>query len=124
MIEDQDKFPLLERYKAVFPVDYNTIFAYNNTIYTNNKLTEDLIIHEVAHLVRQAEYGLDKWVNDYLEDPKFRLEEEIWAYKKQLESIKDREQKNRVRIESSRTLSSPLYGNLISKAEAFSLLKV
>lgn len=122
-IKEQSLFPHIERYRKVFPVTDGTIFAYNNSIYTNYVLTKDLIVHEEAHLKRQNKIGLEKWVDQYLEDEDFRLKEEVIAYKAQLESIKDREHRNKVRIESIKTLTGGLYGLPLTKEEAFKLLK-
>jgi len=123
-MKPQQEFPLLERYKQVFPIDDKTIFAYNGSIYCNYPLPPDLIVHEIEHLKQQEKYGLENWVEKYLTDKQFRLEMELKAYIAQLKSIKNREIRNRIRIESAKTLSGKLYGNLISYEEALKLLKV
>ncbi len=123
IIKRQVEFPLLDRYKEVFVITPNTIFAYDDTIYTNNELPPDLLIHEQTHLKQQKKYGLDAWVKMFLEDDNFRLKMEIQAYKAQLASIKDREFRLRIRMESARNLSSSLYGDIISYEEAFYALK-
>lgn len=119
----QSEFPLLEEYRKVFDITDRTIFAYDNKIYANDELTPDLIVHEFTHWRQQNEIGLDKWVELYLTDNNFRLKMELEAYKKQLDSIKNREYRNKIRIESATNLSSQLYGNIISKEEAYTLLK-
>jgi hypothetical protein len=123
-MKPQSEFPLLEDYKKVFAITYKTIFAYDDIIYTNYPLPPDLLVHEKYHLQRQAKQGVDIWVANFLTDPEFRLEEEALAYKAQLESIKDRELRNKIRIESARNLSSSLYGNIINFEDAFKLLKI
>ena len=122
-IQPQKKFPLLKEYQQVFDITPYTIFAYNDIIYTDYELTGDLLIHEQVHLKRQKKLGLDKWVKRYLKDKQFRLAEEVIAYTAQLESIKDRELRNRVRLDSAKTLSSSLYGELVTFEEALKLLK-
>lgn len=119
----QEEFPLLEEYRKVFDIDDRTIFAYDNKIYTNHHLTPDLIAHEFKHWQQQNELGLEKWVEMYLTDNKFRLIMEIEAYRAQLQSVKDRNKRNTIRLESANSLSSSLYGNIITKADAFNLLK-
>lgn len=124
MIQPLDKFPLMSKYKKVFPnIDKNTVIAYDGKIYCNNKLPDHLIIHETQHLKQQEKIGLYEWVERYLNDVDFRLRMEIDAYKTQIYSIKDREARNKVRLQSANALSSPLYNSLININEAMKLLK-
>lgn len=123
-IRPQSEFPLMEEYKKVFEIDDNTIFALFPSIYTNHQLRPDIMIHEMTHLSQQTKIGLKEWVYDFLESPRARLEFEIQAYKAQLKSIKDRNQRDLIRRESARNLSSALYGNIISYSDAFNKLKV
>ena len=123
-MKPQSEFPLIERYKKVFPIDNKTIFAYNGYIYTNFILPPDLIIHEETHLRQQDQHGLETWVDKYLTDKQFRLEMELGAYIAQLKSIKDKEFRGKVRNESAKTLSGKLYGNLITYQEALKLLRI
>lgn len=118
----QSEFPMLEEYKKVFDVTDNTIFAYDKVIYSNKELPVHLEVHERRHLIRQQKIGVDKWCEMYLTDIKFRLKEEVIAYKEQLESISDRNQRDKLRKICAKDLSSPLYGNIISYEEAYSLL--
>lgn len=122
-IRPQKEFPLLEKYKKVFKIDRNTIFAYDKIIYTNGILPDHLIIHEETHLNQQKELGLDKWVDLYLRNKNFRLNQEIEAYKNQINSINDRNGRIKVRTKCAKDLSSELYGNIISYEEAYRLIK-
>ena len=113
----------MERYKAKFPIiDHNTIFAYNGDIYTNSKLTPDLLIHENVHLEQQEKLGLDYWVDNFLESNEFRLEMELEAYKKQVDSIWEPGKRQKLCIQCAENLSSGLYGNIITLSEAFDIL--
>lgn len=114
----------MEEYKKHFEITDKTIFALGEDIYTDYALTPDLLVHEQVHLKQQAKIGVKEWVYDFLESPKARLEFELEAYREQLKSIKDREKRNKIRIESATNLSSGLYGNIISRSDAFNLLKV
>ena len=116
------EFPLLKKYKEKFAINENTIFAYDSVIYTNYDLPEHLIIHEQTHLKQQERYGLANWVNAYLEDSEFRLKMEIEAYRKQLASVKDRNERNNFKIKCCQDLSSALYGNLLTYNLAFKKL--
>lgn len=123
-IRPQSDFPLMDEYKKYFAITDKTIFALGLDIYTDYPLTPDLYIHEVQHLKQQAKVGVKEWVYDFLYVPARRLEYELDAYRVQLKSIKDRNHRNRVRIESAKNLSSSLYGNIISFQEAFDAMKV
>lgn len=123
-IRPQKDFPFIEEYKKQFAVTSGTIFAGGDSIYTDYKLTEDLLVHELVHLRQQAKHGLLEWVHDFLEYPEFRLKQEVEAYREQLKSIKDRNHRNTVRLESAKNLSSSLYGNIISYDDALKALKV
>ncbi len=113
----------MEAFKKRFPITSETIFAYGTTIYTDHQLPKHLEIHERVHLKQQARTGKDIWIEKYLTDTSFRLKQEIEAYTVQVNSIKDREARNRLRIECAKHLSSSLYGNLLSLREAISSLK-
>lgn len=123
-IRPQKDFPFLEEYKKKFEITERTIFAGGTDIYTNYPLTPDLLIHELVHLRQQEKHGLVEWVHDFLEYPKFRLEQELEAYREQLQSIKDRNHREATRRISAQQLSSAMYGNIISREEAYKLLKV
>lgn len=115
MLKPQSEFPLLERYKEYFPIHDRVVFAYGEHIYTNYPLSLDLLIHEKCHLEQQERYGLDIWVNSYLNDVEFRAKMEEEAYRKQLDSIKDREKKFKVKQHILSTLKSGLYGDVVVK---------
>lgn len=118
----QDKFPFIEEYKKVFAVTNKTIFAYNNVIYCNGPLPEHLEVHERRHLIRQNKIGCDIWVTNYLKNPMFMLKEEVIAYRDQLDFIKDRNDRDKLRIQCAKDLSSSLYGNVCTYSEAYKLL--
>lgn len=123
MLKPQSEFPLLEKYKEKFPINQFTIFAYDGSIYCDYPLPPDLVVHETTHLKQQEKYGLDTWVDRYLNDNKFRLDMELEAYRKQLASIKDRELRFHVKQDCIDSLTSGLYGNLLNREDAKLLLK-
>lgn len=122
-IYKQEDFPLMEEYSKKFTITKDTIFALGQGIYTNGQLTPDLLVHEMVHLEQQERIGVKEWVYDFLEYPSKRLEYEVEAYRKQIQSIKDRNYKYKVLIQSAKNLSSDLYGNIISYEDAYQLLK-
>lgn len=113
------EFPLLKLYQEKFYIDKNTIFAYDGVIYTNNELPENLIVHERTHLKQQEKYGLAEWVKSYLEDENFRIKMETQAYRNQLRSISDRNDRARMRMRCAIDLSGNMYGNIMTYDQAF-----
>ena len=124
MIRPQAEFPYLKRFQEKFKTDENTIFAWDDVIYCRQDLPNDLIIHERTHHEQQHRDGLDFWLENYLNSPEYRLKCEKEAYIQQLRSISDREVRNKIKIQSAKQLSSPLYGLGINFTTAFKLLKV
>lgn len=123
-IRPQSEFPLMEEYKKKFAITEKTIFALWPHIYTDYPLSPDLLIHEQTHLKQQEEIGITNWVYDFLELPAKRLEYELEAYRAQLKSIKDRNWRDKIRRDCRDNISSGLYGNIISREEAWNKLKV
>ena len=112
------EFPLYSEYEKFFELNDDTIFAYNNTIYTSNELPDHLLEHEKTHLRQQNTIGSDNWVVQYLRDTKFRLGQEVEAYKNQLKAVKDRNAKAKLKVDVIRALCSPLYGNMVAAEDA------
>lgn len=123
-IRTQSDFPFLEQYGKIFEIDSNTVFALGGSIYTNHPLTPDLLVHELVHLRQQEVMGVKEWLYDFLYVPQKRLNIELEAYREQLKSIKDRNKRAKVHSISAKQLSSALYGNIISKSDAYEALKV
>lgn len=123
-IRPQSDFPLMDEYKQYFEITDRTVFALGESIYTDYPLTPDLLVHELVHLKQQAKIGVKNWLYDFLYVPARRLEIEVEAYREQIKSIKDRNQRARVWMQSARNLSSALYGNIINYQEALTRLKV
>ena len=116
-------FPYLEEFKVKFPITDETVFAYKNVFYSNHDISYDLLAHELKHCERQNKIGADKWIKNYLERDSFRLNEELIAFSAQLNSIKDRNERNEIRIKAAQSLSGKLYGEIITYAEAFNKLR-
>lgn len=77
-------WPLLEK-KFGISWDSGVIVTYNGTVHCKSgKLSPDLIVHEQTHIDQQAAFGdAEEWLIKYLDDPKFRLEQEVEAYQNQ-----------------------------------------
>jgi hypothetical protein len=124
--DDQKNFPLFDKVKELFPIGYNTVFAYGNTIFVNQDITDyGLLVHEITHLFQQKNYGLEKWWKKYLKDEKFRTAEEAEAYSKQYACYlkKDVKRAEVMLNNIAEELSGPLYGGIISVENAKKLIK-
>lgn len=93
------------------------IFCYGDTIYNPKriKVGPDLIAHESVHSVQQ-DRDPAAWWQRYIDDPRFRLHEEIAAHRAEYRVSGERH-------EIARRLSSGLYGNLISFDQALASLE-
>lgn len=104
-----------------------TIFCYGDTIYnpTENKITEDLLAHEEVHTKQQGD-SPEAWWQRYLIDPEFRLSQEVEAYAAQYNFVRKRAPNEIAKIaldEFSTTLAGPMYGLIINKHQAESLIR-
>lgn len=123
--------PNWEKIKSAFPVENAEVaIAYGNTIYNPFKLPlrDDVIHHEEVHL-RQQKGNSDAWFEKYMADPTWRVEQEAYAYGQQLKYIKQHRQKGQderalvTALHSfAKFLSGPVYGNVISQAQALKLI--
>lgn len=104
------------------------LFAWGDTIYNpaGVDVPACLMDHEMVHGRRQ---GTDVvgWWRRYMEDPVFRLNEEIPAHIAELEALwdtaEDRIDRRRYLKQTAKRLAAPLYKMPISRAEAAKLLK-
>lgn len=107
----------------------DTVFAYGNAIYNPNNvpITPDLEVHEGVHIKQQSNYPEGWWWRKYLDDAKFRLEQEIEAYQAQYificKVVKDRNRQHQILSKIAGFLASPMYGNLITHSEAIEIIK-
>lgn len=114
-IKPLNKFRRLKEFKKFFPIDENSVIAYDNQIYSNKPLYPDVLTHELVHLEQQKKYGLANFTKKYLNDRKFRLEMEKEAYIKQINSIEDKGLKEAVIKDIIINLTSGLYGKISTK---------
>lgn len=110
---------------AVFPAArrVGVIFTYGDTVYVNGDptLNPQLKAHEAVHVDQQKRCGgPDAWWKRYLEDPAFRLEQELTAHRAEYKTLRhlDRAAAARSLDFIAERLASPLYGGMISKTEA------
>lgn len=131
------KPPNFAEIDAVFHIgdrleELGVLFAYGDAIYnpTGGKISESLMAHETVHIRRQSAVGPTSWWRGYLDNPKFRLDEEIPAH--QAEYLKfcethpgglARAQRRIVLHHIAARLSGDLYGNLIRYQDARGIIK-
>lgn len=120
--------PNIEQIRARFQLRSGFVFTYGDTLYNpDNALVDDsLIAHEETH-TRQQDDDPFIWWHKYLNDDKFRLEQEIEAYRNQYRSekkkVKDRNRLNWYLRALAKDLSSEVYGSIISFSEAMQKIK-
>lgn len=106
--------------------DDGVIFTYGDTVYCKEELSTEMKVHEATHVEQQKYVGAKAWWDQYLIDPKFRLEQELEAYRNQyryMQAItKDRNKLFKIRHKILMHISSSMYGNMISYSEAMKLL--
>lgn len=108
--------------------DSGTVFTFGNTIHSQGKLSNDLIVHESIHIQQQTERGLNKWQwwDKYFADPEFRKSQEVEAYQAQMKfirrGIKDRNELARIRVKLANDMVK-MYGGVFEYGEALKLLK-
>ncbi len=102
------------------------IFAYAPHIYapSGRGLRVDLIEHEKVHLRQQGDDPAGWWER-YMCDSAFRADQEVEAYTRQLHVAKlynNRKDYTRIVMDCVKQLSGPIYGNVLTRAEAEGLL--
>lgn len=102
------------------------VFVYGDTIYSpsNAELRDDLIIHEEVHVERQTDP--EAWWQQYLTDPKFRLEEELVAYRAQWQYLmqnSERPIRRRILNSIAKDLAGAMYGKIVTRDEATKLIQ-
>lgn len=119
----QDFPPNIREIAKKFKITPETVFAYGDTLYNplGHPISPDLMIHEETHEIQQQAYGVQQWWAMYLENPAFRLTQEVEAYRKQYEFLKtvlNRKGRLGALNQIAEQLSSELYGNICTKKEA------
>lgn len=120
--------PNIEAIKAMLPISGKEIFAYDNVIYnpSGSKLGPELIAHEQVHFRQQGNDPAGWWVK-FLDDPQFRLEQELEAHRVEYRTFckhnRDRNRQILFLQFISRRLASPIYGSILTVAQAMKKIK-
>lgn len=116
---------------AVFPsvkLSPNVVFTYGNTIYKpygEQNLPNHLIKHEEVHIKQQSIIGPVVWWRQYLANQRFRLEQEVEAYRVEYDVIENeysRPMRRKLLNHIAKNLSGPMYGNIVNKEAAIRLI--
>lgn len=88
--------PNIGRIRQFLTPPKGAVFAYNKKIYNpdNIDIWPDLEEHEEVHFKQQGNDS-DFWWERYLQDPQFRLEQEVEAYSRQLNFFKEKGANNK-----------------------------
>jgi hypothetical protein len=100
------------------------VYAYGDTIYSpsGGEISLHLLAHEAEHLRQQdACGGPEAWWDRYLAAPAFRLEQEVAAYRAQLNAM-NRSTRRQLLPKLARDLSSAMYGRVVAYQDALRLL--
>ncbi len=102
------------------------VFAWGDVIYNPEGVTvsDHLIAHEAVHGKRQGRDILGWW-HRYIDDPEFRLQEEILAHIEEYSYLingANRASRRRALKRVSTRLGSKLYGGLITSKQAARIL--
>ena len=124
--EQPNIYPLLHQ---AFGVEWENgiIITYGDTVHCKYDLTPDKIAHEQVHVDQQRAQGKLFWWSMYLFSSKFRLDQELEAYRAEAAFIKERVRDRNLRAKCitdiCRDLSGPMYGNIITFDEAKKILQ-
>lgn len=120
--------PIYYSLKDQFNVSWeDIIIAYAPNIYSSKPIPKEKEVHEMVHILRQQEIGVDVWWGMYLEDTDFRLKEELLAYSAEILWLKEKSGYNRQyrRLLMNKiydAISSSVYGHMITKKQAKEIL--
>jgi hypothetical protein len=120
------KPPNFKKILEAFPLASRpgTIFTYGETVYVigASDISPCLKAHEATHVQQQMQVGPEAWWDRYIEDPAFRLEQEVPAHRAEYRCFKamerDRNRVSHALHAIAERLAGPLYGGVISKTAA------
>ena len=121
--------PNIETLRKHFDIQPTVIFTYGNDLYNpaGKDIPAHLMVHESVHAEQHRTYpsGASAWWGRYIADKKFRLEQEVEAYRAQYKFLIEhcnRDFRRRVVPQIIRDLSSGIYGNIVTAGEAEALI--
>lgn len=123
--------PNIQSIKSKFKIDGKpVVFTYGSTIFNPKGATipDHIVHHEEVHERQQNKIdgGPEFWWKKYLDDPQFRLAQELDAYREQYRFVRQkygRQQARQILRIIAKDLSCEIYGNIISYTDALALIK-
>ncbi len=121
--------PNIEAIRKVVTPGPETVFTYGDTLYIQDikeeRIQSHLLAHEEVHARQQKDP--ETWWRQYLEDPKFRIEQEVEAYGEQyawvVKNVPIKKIQAQFLFKLAADLSGPTYGNAVSFGEAESKIR-
>jgi hypothetical protein len=121
--------PNIAELRKRFNPPATTCYAWGDRIYNpaGGELADYLVEHERAHFAQQARVGgPDAWWRRYIDDPAFRLEQELEAYRVEwrfvVATVESRARRRELLAFFAKSLASRMYGGLVSKEQARRLI--
>lgn len=130
MIIDQPPI-IYKRLRKEFHVSWEdgVIITYFPHIYWRggDQLPQEKVAHEKVHLRQQEKLTPEVWWDRFFTDKEFRLQQEVEAYKSEIEYLRrmvpDRNKRFKMIQSIAKDLSGFIYGNMCTYQEAMILLK-
>lgn len=118
--------PNYDEVAAAFDIKDNrgVVFTYGNKLYVPGgrrvQIDMPLMKHEEVHAHQQKKMGIEEWWERFLEDPAFRLSQELEAYREQYRNMASLPLEHRIGYldHIAADLAGAMYGNLLTKDEA------
>jgi hypothetical protein len=122
----KEKPPVYEQCAKQFNVnwDMGIIITYGDVIHCKVPIQEDMLVHEATHVKQQLAMGKEKWWKKYFKDEKFRLSQEVEAYRNQLDFITQTYSRKYRKFLKKHIVNCMvnLYGGMCTEEEAIKLL--
>ena len=117
----RDHPPNYEEIKAKFDPPAGVIFCWGSLIFNPDdvRIPPEILIHEGVHSKRQGD-APGKWWDRYIANDYFRLWEEVPAHQAEFRFLNAR---GRNTDHVAERLASPLYGSMVSVAEAAQMIR-
>lgn len=114
--------PNIEEIRKNFTLKRGIIFTYGDKLYVpdGGEIDDALMKHEETHTIQQGD-NPDRWWKLYFLDKKFRLNQELEAYRNQYKFAVENYNRpacRRLLAQISKDLSGEMYGNIITKDKA------
>jgi hypothetical protein len=121
--------PNIDLLRKHFPIVRGVLFVYDKTIYNPDGVVipPALMMHERVHVEQQSVIPADDWWARYIENERFRLDQEFEAFEVEylyrLGEARNRHERRMVLIQTAARLASPLYGKMLRRRNAANALK-